>query len=92
MRQKVLLRMLRSSSAAMNRAAMSCGTAEIRKMLKVLRSAVQNWGLLRIQTYWSNPMKVPLLRMRSQSWNEMTAVYAMGKRPTIAKRMKNGEM
>ena len=46
MRQKVLARMLRSSIAAMKIARMSCGTVESRKMLKVLRSAIQNCGWL----------------------------------------------
>ena len=45
-RQNVLARMLRSSIAAMKIARMSCGTVDSRKMLKVLRSAVQNCGLL----------------------------------------------
>ena len=43
-------------------------------MLKVLRSAIQNFGWLRIQTYWSKPTKVPVLRTRSQSMKEITAV------------------
>ena len=51
MRQKVLARMLRSSTAAMNSARMSCGTVESKKMLKVLRSAVQKCGCCRIQMY-----------------------------------------
>ena len=42
--------------------------------------------------YWSKPTKVPVLRMWSQSWNEMKAVYTIGNSPTIANRMKNGEM
>ena len=46
MRQKVLARMLRSSIAAMKSARMSCGTVESRKMLNVLRSAIQNCGWL----------------------------------------------
>ena len=92
MRQNVLARMLRSSIAAMKIARISCGTVESRKMLKVLRSAVQNCGWLRIQMYWSKPTNVPELRTRSHSWNEMTAVNTIGKSPTIAKRMKNGEM
>ena len=92
MRQKVFARMLRSSTEAMNSAKISCGTLESRKMLKVLRSAVQKWGCVRIQMYWSNPTKVPELRTRSQSWKEMTAVYTIGKIPTIANMMKNGEM
>jgi hypothetical protein len=74
MRQKVLARMFRSSTAAMKIARMSCGTEESRKMLKVLRSAVQKCGCCRIQMYWSNPMNLPELRTRSQSMNEMTAV------------------
>ena len=43
-------------------------------MLNVFRSAVQKWGCVRIQMYWSNPTKVPVLRTRSHSWNEITAV------------------
>src|SRR5690606_8563875 len=92
MRQNVLARMLRSSTAAMKIARMIWGTLESTKMLKVLRSAVQKWGWVRIQMYWSNPMNSPELRTRSQSMNEITAVYAMGNRPTIANMMKNGEM
>ena len=42
MRQNVFCRMLRSSIAAMKIARISCGTDESRKMLKVLRSAIQN--------------------------------------------------
>ena len=55
MRQNVFARMLRSSIAAMNSASTSCGTDESRKMLKVLRSAVQNSGCVRIQMYCSKP-------------------------------------
>jgi len=36
-------------------------------------------------------MNSPEFRTRSQSMKEMTAVYAMGNRPTTMKRMKNGE-
>ena len=43
MRQKVLLRRLVSSAAAIAVATRSWGTAESRKMLRVLRSATQNW-------------------------------------------------
>ena len=44
-------------------------------MLNVLRRAIQNVGSCdRIQMYWSKPTKVPELRTRSHSWNEMTAV------------------
>ena len=74
MRQNVLARMLRSSTAAMKIARISCGTLESTKMLKVLRSAVQKWGCVRIQTYWSKPTNSPELRTRSHSMNEMTAV------------------
>ncbi len=74
MRQKVLARMFWSSMAAMKIATMSCGTLESRKMLKVLRSAIQNFGWVSTYTYWSKPMKVPVLRTRSQSMKEMTAV------------------
>ncbi len=84
--------MLRSSIAAMKIARMSCGTVDSRKMLKVLRSAVQKCGCCRIQMYWSNPMNSPELRTRSQSMNEITAVYAIGNSPTTANMMKNGEM
>jgi hypothetical protein len=66
--------MFLSSIAAMKIARISCGTLESRKMLKVLRSAVQNCGFWRIQMYWSNPMNSPELRTRSHSMNEMTAV------------------
>ena len=92
MRQNVLARMLRSSIAAMNTAATSWGTLESRKMLNVLRRAVQNCGWPRIQAYWSKPMNSPELRTRSQSMNEMTAVNAIGKSPTTANMRKNGEM
>jgi hypothetical protein len=92
MRQKVLPRMLRSSIAAMNTARISCGMVESRKMLKVLRSAVQNFGSLRIHVYCSNPTNVPEFRTRSHSWNEITAVKTIGKIPMIANRMKNGAM
>ena len=91
-RQNVLARMLRSSIAAMNNARISCGTDESRKMLNVLRSAVQNFGSFKIQMYCSRPTKVPELRTRSHSCSEMTAVNAIGNSPTIANRMKNGEM
>ena len=74
MRQKVFARMLRSSIAAMKSARMSCGTDESRKMLNVLRSATQNCSWLRIQMYWSRPTNVPVLRTRSHSWSEITAV------------------
>ena len=74
MRQKVLARMLRSSIAAMKSARMICGTDESRKMLKVLRSATQNCSWVRIQMYCSKPTNLPVLRTRSHSWNEMTAV------------------
>ena len=74
MRQKVLARMFWSSSAAMKIATISCGTLESRKMLKVLRSAIQNFGLDRIHPYWSKPMNSPDPRTRSQFMKEMTAV------------------
>lgn len=92
MRQNVFARMFWSSIAAMKIARISCGTLESRKMLKVLRRAIQNLGWLSTQAYWSKPMNSPELRTRSQSMNEMTAVYAIGNRPVIANRMKNGEM
>ena len=92
MRQKVLARMFWSSIAAMNTAAISCGTVDSKKMLKVLRRAVQNFGSASTVAYWSNPTKVPEFRTRSQSMNEMTAVYPSGKSPTTRNRMKNGEM
>lgn len=44
MRQKVLARRLRSSTAAMSSASATCGIAEMRKIEKVLRSAIQNGG------------------------------------------------
>ena len=81
-----------TSTAAMKIARISCGMLESRKMLNVLRSAVQKWGWLRIQMYWSKPMNSPELRTRSQSMKEMTAVYAIGKSPTTANMMKNVEM
>ena len=56
MRQKVLARMFWSSIAAMKIARISCGTLESRKMLNVLRSAIQNFGWLSTHAYWSNPM------------------------------------
>ncbi len=73
-RQNVLARMLRSSIAAMKIASASCGTDDSRKMLNVLRRATQKSACDRIQMYWSKPTKVPELRTRSHSWNEMTAV------------------
>ena len=44
MRQKVLARMFWSSIAAMKIARMSWGMLDSRKMLKVLRRAIQNFG------------------------------------------------
>ena len=74
MRQKVLARMFWSSIAAMKIAAISCGMDDSRKMLKVLRRAIQNFGFPRIQLYCSKPTNSPAFRTRSQSMNEMTAV------------------
>ena len=74
MRQKVLARMFWSSIAAMKIAMISCGTLESKKMLKVLRSAIQNLGFDRTHVYCSKPMNSPELRTRSQSMNEITAV------------------
>jgi hypothetical protein len=37
-------------------------------------------------------MKSPLPPIRFQSWSETQAVYPSGNRPTMAKRMKNGEI
>ena len=74
-------------------ARISCGTVESRKMLKVLRSAVQNCGWLEDPDVLARSRRTsPELRTRSHSWNEMTAVSTIGKSPTIANRMKNGEM
>jgi len=44
MRQKVFARMFWSSIAAMKIARISCGMLESRKMLNVLRRAIQNFG------------------------------------------------
>ena len=74
MRQKVFARMFWSSIAAMKTARISCGTLESRKMLKVLRSAIQNFGSPRTVAYWANPTNCPELRTRSQSMKEITAV------------------
>jgi len=71
---------------------MICGTAEIRKIEKVLRSAIQNGGFESTNAKLSKPTKSPWPPMRFHSWTETHAVYSSGKRPTIANRMKNGEM
>jgi hypothetical protein len=92
MRQKVLARMFWSSIAAMKTAAISCGTLESRKMLKVLRSADPELRVAEDGRVLVEPDELPELRTRSQSMKEITAVYPIGKSPTTRNRMKNGEM
>ena len=70
----------------------TCGTDDSKKMLKVLRSAVQKFGWPSTLEKLLSPTNSPLPPIRFQSCNETQAVYPSGNRPTMAKRMKNGEM
>ncbi|MNC60170.1 hypothetical protein D3C75_1100310 [compost metagenome] len=92
MRQNVLARRFASSIAAITRATRTCGTVESRKMLRVLRREFQKNFWPRTNVKLSNPTKSPLPPIRLHSCIDTYAVYSSGKRPTIANRMKNGEM
>ncbi len=64
-RQNVFALRFESSTAAMARATTICGTAESRKIVRVLRSAIQNWRCWKTQTKLSKPTKVPVCRIGS---------------------------
>lgn len=64
--QKVLAFRLESSTAAMSSARMICGTAESKKIVRVLRRAIQNWRCWKTQTKLSKPTKAPVCRIGSK--------------------------